>query len=249
MMLSLQSLSIQRHDGRHFDQLRAIKLSRGFTSAPEGSVLIEVGNTRVICTATVEEKTPPFCKEEGHGWITAEYSMLPRATQQRTSREATKGHQSGRTMEIQRLIGRSLRGVVDLTALGERTVTLDCDVIQADGGTRVASITGAFVAMYDAINGLIEQGILTENPIQTFVAAISVGIVDGVPVLDLDYHEDSSCGTDLNAVMTENGEFIELQGTAEGAPFSKESLAQMLTLAESGIRTLISIQKEALGIR
>lgn len=228
------------------DQMRDIKFTRNFTKHAEGSVLVEFGHTRVLCTATVEEKVPRFLKGQGKGWVTAEYGMLPRSTNTRMGREAARGKQGGRTMEIQRLIGRSLRAVVDLEALGERSITLDCDVIQADGGTRTASITGACVALSDAINSLIQQGTLKESPIRNMVASISVGIYQGVPVLDLDYAEDSNAETDMNVVMDDNGHFIEIQGTAEGKTFSMEEMMAMIELAKNGIAEIISHQKLAL---
>jgi ribonuclease PH len=226
--------------------MRAVKIARGYTRHAEGSVLVEFGDTRVICTASVLERQPPHLKGTTQGWVTAEYGMLPRSTGTRTDREAARGRQSGRTQEIQRLIGRALRSVVALDRLGERTVHLDCDVIQADGGTRTASITGAFVALHDAVTGLCARGALPESPIRDFVAAVSVGLYDGTPVLDLDYIEDSQCGTDMNVVMTGSGGLVEVQGTAEGAPFSRDALTAMMDLAESGIRTLIAAQKAAL---
>jgi ribonuclease PH len=226
--------------------MRDIKFTRNFTKHAEGSVLVEFGHTRVLCTATVEEKVPRFLKGKGQGWVTAEYGMLPRSTNTRMGREAARGKQGGRTMEIQRLIGRSLRAAVDLKALGERSITLDCDVIQADGGTRTASITGACVALSDAINGLIKEGVLKENPIQHMVASISVGIYQGVPVLDLDYAEDSNAETDMNVVMDETGEFIEIQGTAEGKTFSMDEMMAMTELAKNGIAEIIIHQKQAL---
>lgn len=237
---------MKRFDGREANQLRPIKITRGYTQIPEGSVLIEVGMTRVICTASVEERVPPFQKGTGLGWVTAEYSMLPRATQTRNPREAAKGKLTGRTMEIQRLIGRALRSVVDLKKLGERTIWLDCDVIQADGGTRTASITGAYVALAEAINGLIQKGALKENPIQDTLAAVSVGKVDGVPMLDLAYEEDSKAEVDMNIVMTGAGKFVEIQGTAEEVPFDRAELDQFLALAEKGIRELMDEQSAAL---
>jgi ribonuclease PH len=212
----------------------------------EGSVLIEFGNTKVLCTASVEETVPGFLKGKGQGWITAEYGMLPRSTHTRTAREAAKGKQSGRTQEIQRLIGRSLRAITDLKALGERQVTLDCDVLQADGGTRTAAITGACVALHDAVNKLVAAGKLAGNPLKDFVAAVSVGIVDGAAVLDLDYAEDSSCDTDMNVVMTGSGGIVEVQGTAEGEPFSRTELDALLALAQAGIADLVNLQKAAL---
>ena len=211
-----------RPSQRKADELRPIRITRHYTRHAEGSVLIEFGDTRVLCTASVENNVPPFLRGKGSGWVTAEYGMLPRSTHTRSSREAAKGKQSGRTQEIQRLIGRSLRAVVDLDALGERQITLDCDVLQADGGTRTAAITGACVALHDAIAGLMREGKITTHPLRDFVAAISVGVYQGVPVLDLDYPEDSDCDTDMNVVMTGAGGFVEVQGTAEGAPFSRE---------------------------
>lgn len=235
-----------RPSGRAPDQLREISITRSFTRHAEGSVLIECGDTRVICTASVEEKVPPFLKGKGQGWLTAEYGMLPRSTNTRTDREAARGKQSGRTQEIQRLIGRSLRAVTALDLLGERTIQIDCDVIQADGGTRTASITGAFVALHDAMSHLRENGLIGESPIRDFVAAISVGIYQAVPVLDLDYAEDSACDTDMNVVMTGSGGLVEIQGTAEGAPFTRKEMESMLAFAESGIRQLIAAQKASL---
>jgi ribonuclease PH len=229
------------------DQLREIRITRHYTKHAEGSVLIECGHTKVICTASVEEKVPGFLKGKGQGWLTAEYGMLPRSTNTRMDREAAKGKQSGRTQEIQRLIGRSIRAVVDMQKLGERTIQIDCDVIQADGGTRTASITGAFVAVHDAISKLVRDGALTENPIRDHVAAISVGVYQGVPVLDLDYDEDSDCDTDMNVVMMENGGYVEIQGTAEGAAFSRAEMDAMLDLAEKGIKQLVVKQKNALA--
>lgn len=237
---------MKRFDGRDADQLRPVKITRGFTQMPEGSVLIEVGMTRVICTATVEEKVPSFQKGSGLGWVTAEYSMLPRATQTRNQREATKGKLTGRTMEIQRLIGRALRSVINLKKLGERTIWLDCDVIQADGGTRTASITGAYVALVDALSRLVEKGVLKENPIQDTLAAVSVGKVGGAALLDLAYEEDSKADVDMNIVMTGAGKFVEIQGTAEEVPFDRSELDQFLVLAEKGIRELMEEQKAAL---
>ncbi|GGX29083.1 ribonuclease PH [Undibacterium squillarum] len=237
-----------RPGGRSADALRPVTISRHFTKHAEGSVLIEFGGTRVICTASVDEKVPSFLKGKGQGWLTAEYGMLPRSTHSRMDREAAKGKQSGRTQEIQRLIGRSLRAAFDLSLLGERTIHLDCDVIQADGGTRTASITGAMVAAYDAIQGLLDKGLITRTPVRQFVAAISVGVYEGLPVLDLDYDEDSQCDTDMNVVMTESGEFIEVQGTAEGVAFSRATMNRLLDLAEDGIADLIALQKQALGL-
>jgi ribonuclease PH len=240
--------TFQRSDNRAANQLRAVKITRNYTMHAEGSVLIEFGNTKVLCTASVEEKVPPHQKGSGEGWVTAEYGMLPRATHTRSSREAAKGKQTGRTQEIQRLIGRSLRAVFDLKKLGERTISLDCDVLQADGGTRTASITGAFVAAQDAVNKLIAQGKLTESPIIEPVAAISVGIVQGTPLLDLEYTEDSACDTDMNVVMTGAGHYVEVQGTAEGAAFSRKEMDALLVLAEKGIGELITLQQQSLRI-
>ncbi|MBH1961639.1 MAG: ribonuclease PH [Rhodocyclales bacterium] len=233
---------------RTSEQLRPLKITRNYTCHAEGSVLVEFGNTKVLCTASVEESVPPFMRGKGTGWVTAEYGMLPRSTHTRSAREAAKGKQSGRTQEIQRLIGRSLRAVVDLAALGERQITLDCDVLQADGGTRCASITGASVALHDALNTLVASGKLTANPLRELVAAVSVGIVDGEPRLDLDYPEDSACDTDMNVVMTASGGLIEVQGTAEGAPFSRTELDILLTLATQGINDIIRAQSAALDI-
>jgi ribonuclease PH len=238
-----------RPSGRRPDELRPVRISRGYTKHPEGSVLIEFGDTRVLCTASIDEKVPPFLKGQGKGWLTAEYGMLPRSTNMRTQREAAAGKQSGRTLEIQRLIGRSLRAVADLTVLGERTIQIDCDVIQADGGTRTASITGAFVALHDAVRFLVEKRAIAASPLAEFVAAVSVGVFDGVSVLDLDYAEDSRCETDMNVVMTGSGGLVEVQGTAEGAPFSRAQLDAMVDLAAAGIRELISAQRSALGVR
>ena len=232
--------------GRAFDSLRPVRITRHYTAYAEGSVLIEFGGTRVLCTASVEEKVPPHKRGSGEGWVTAEYGMLPRATHTRGDREAARGKQSGRTQEIQRLIGRSLRAVFDLKALGERTIHLDCDVIQADGGTRTASITGAFVAAQDAVSWLLAQGRIAASPIIGPVAAISVGIVAGVPLLDLDYGEDSACDTDMNVVMTGAGHFVEVQGTAEGAAFSRAEMDRLLQLADKGIGELIELQRQSL---
>jgi len=232
---------------RSHDALRPVRITRGYTMHAEGSVLIEFGHTKVLCTASVEEKVPPHKKGSGEGWVTAEYGMLPRATHTRSSREAAKGKQSGRTQEIQRLIGRSLRAVFDLKALGERTISLDCDVLQADGGTRTASITGAFVAAQDAVNQLIAEGKLAASPIKDHVAAISVGILDGQPLLDLEYVEDSTCDTDMNVVMTGAGHYVEVQGTAEGVAFTRKEMDALLALAEKGIGELIVAQKQSLG--
>jgi ribonuclease PH len=237
-----------RPSQRNTDALREIRLTRHYTKHAEGSVLVEFGDTKVICTASVDESVPGFLKGKGKGWVTAEYGMLPRSTGSRMRRESAAGKQSGRTQEIQRLIGRSLRAVVDMEKLGERQIQIDCDVIQADGGTRTASITGAFVALHDAISGLIAQGKLSESPLRDFVAAISVGIHQGEVVLDLDYLEDSDCETDMNVVMTGNGRFVEVQGTAEGEPFSEEEMASMMRLAKQGIAELIALQKQALGV-
>jgi ribonuclease PH len=237
-----------RPSGRQPDELRPVRISRGYTRHPEGSVLIEFGDTRVLCTASIDEKVPPFLKGQGKGWLTAEYGMLPRSTNTRTQREAAAGKQSGRTLEIQRLIGRSLRAVADLAALGERTIQIDCDVIQADGGTRTASITGAFVALHDAVRFLVERRAIAAWPLGDFVAAVSVGVYEGVPVLDLDYAEDSQCETDMNVVMTSSGGLVEVQGTAEGAPFSRAQLDSMVELAAAGIRQLIAAQRSALGV-
>ena len=235
-----------RNDGRAADQLRTVRITRGYTMHAEGSVLIEFGLTKVLCTASVEEKVPGHKKGSGEGWVTAEYGMLPRATHTRSDREAARGKQSGRTQEIQRLIGRSLRAVFDLTLLGERTIHLDCDVLQADGGTRTAAITGAFVAAQDAVNGLLAKGKLTQSPIRDHVAAISVGIVQGRPLLDLEYTEDSACDTDMNVVMTGAGHFVEVQGTAEGAAFTRLQMDALLALAEQGCRSLVNLQKHSL---
>jgi len=232
---------------RGSQQLRPISMTRHFIKHPEGAVLVEFGDTRVICTASVEESVPPFLRGKGTGWVTAEYSMLPRATHTRSSREAAKGKQSGRTLEIQRLIGRSLRAVTDMAKLGERTIYLDCDVIQADGGTRTASITGAYVALVDAVSSLLTQGKITENPLKEAVAAVSVGIVDGEAVLDLDYQEDSSAEVDMNFVMTSSGRFVEVQGTAEAEPFTLEQMDAMRNLAMAGINQLFVCQQEALA--
>jgi len=237
---------ISRPDGRAANALRTLRISRHYTCHAEGSVLVEFGRTKVLCTASVEEKVPPFLKGKGQGWVTAEYGMLPRSTHTRTDREAAKGKQSGRTQEIQRLIGRSLRAVTDLASLGERQITLDCDVLQADGGTRCASITGAAVALHDALAGLVAAGKLTAHPMKDFVAAVSVGIVAGTPVLDLNYDEDSSCDTDMNVVMTGAGGMCEIQGTAEGTPFTRAELDALLALAEKGIGEIVAAQKAAL---
>jgi len=232
---------------RKANQLRPLVITRHYTKHAEGSVLIAIGDTKVLCTASVEERVPPHKRGSGEGWVTAEYGMLPRATNTRGDREAARGKQTGRTQEIQRLIGRSLRCVVDLKKLGERQITLDCDVLQADGGTRCASITGAFVALHDAVGGLLKSGAITETPILDFVAAVSVGIGSNGPILDLDYEEDSSGETDMNVVMTGSGTFVEIQGTAEGAPFSRVDMDALILLAENGIRELIVAQKQALA--
>jgi ribonuclease PH len=237
-----------RSGARAADQLRPVRITRGYTVHAEGSVLIEFGATKVLCTASVEERVPPHKRGSGEGWVTAEYGMLPRATHTRSDREAARGKQSGRTQEIQRLIGRSMRAVFDLKLLGERTIQLDCDVIQADGGTRTASITGAFVAAQDAVNKLIAQGKLTTSPIIASVAAISVGIVQGTPLLDLEYTEDSACDTDMNVVMTGAGHFVEVQGTAEGAAFSRAEMNALLALAEKGIGELMVMQQQSLSV-
>ena len=235
-----------RPSKRAADQMRPITLTRNYTMHAEGSVLVEFGNTKVLCNASVEERVPPFLRGKNQGWVTAEYGMLPRSTSERMGREAARGKQGGRTMEIQRLIGRSLRAVVDMTKLGERTITVDCDVIQADGGTRTASITGGFVALADAVHKLIEAQALKDNPLQSSVASVSVGIYKGTPVLDLDYAEDSNAETDMNVVMTADGRFIEVQGTAEGHPFSEAEMNQMLALARQGIGELCRRQQAAL---
>jgi ribonuclease PH len=236
-----------RPSQRQPDQLRAVKITRNFTRHAEGSVLIEMGDTRVLCTASVEENVPPFLRGKGQGWVTAEYGMLPRSTHTRSAREAAKGKQTGRTQEIQRLIGRSLRAVTDLKALGERQITLDCDVLQADGGTRCASITGAWIALFEACDKLVQAGKLPANPVKDHVAAISVGIFEGSPVLDLDYPEDSNCDTDMNVIMTGQGGIVEVQGTAEGEPFSREQMNVLMDLATMGIRQLVAAQESALA--
>ncbi|MBC3909180.1 MULTISPECIES: ribonuclease PH [Undibacterium] len=238
-----------RPSGRAPDALRPVVISRHFTKHAEGSVLIEFGDTRVICTASIEDKVPGFLKGKGQGWMTAEYGMLPRSTHSRMDREAAKGKQSGRTQEIQRLIGRSLRSAFDLEAFGERTLHIDCDVIQADGGTRTASITGAMVAAYDAFSKLVERELIPRVPLRHFVAAISVGVYQSHPVLDLDYPEDSQCDTDMNVVMTEHGHFVEVQGTAEGEAFDRMTMNTLLNLAHDGITDLIALQKEVLGLQ
>jgi ribonuclease PH len=236
-----------RSGGRAANALRPVRFTRGYTIHAEGSVLVEFGHTRVLCTASVEDKVPPHKRGSGEGWVTAEYGMLPRATHTRGDREAARGKQSGRTQEIQRLIGRSLRAVFDLKKLGERTIHLDCDVIQADGGTRTAAITGAFLAAQDAVNQLLASGKLSESPIIDHVAAISVGMVQGTPLLDLEYTEDVSCDTDMNVVMTGAGNFVEVQGTAEGAAFSRKEMDALLALAEKGIRELVLLQGDSLS--
>ncbi len=236
-----------RTDARATNQLRAVRITRSYTMHAEGSVLIEFGETKVLCTASVEEKVPPHKRGSGEGWVTAEYGMLPRSTHTRSDREAARGKQSGRTQEIQRLIGRSMRAVFDLKKLGERTIQLDCDVLQADGGTRTAAITGAFVAARDAVAGLLAAGKISASPIITPVAAISVGIVQGTPLLDLEYTEDSSCDTDMNVVMTGTGHFVEVQGTAEGTAFSRSEMDALLTLAEKGIAELMVLQQKSLS--
>ncbi len=238
--------ALVRGGSRAADQLRPVRITRGFTIHAEGSVLIEFGQTRVLCTASVSERVPPHQRGSGQGWVTAEYGMLPRATHTRGDREAARGKQSGRTQEIQRLIGRSMRAVFDLGALGERTIHLDCDVLQADGGTRTAAITGAFVAAQDAVDKLLAAGTLKATPIRSHVAAVSVGIVAGTPLLDLDYPEDAACDTDMNVVMTGAGHFVEVQGTAEGAAFTRAEMNALLALAENGIAELIALQAQAL---
>ena len=237
-----------RPSKRRPDELRAVSIERNYTKHAEGSVLVCFGDTKVLCTASVDSKVPSFLKGRGQGWLTAEYGMLPRATNTRGDREAARGKQSGRSQEIQRLIGRSMRAVVDLAKLGERTIQIDCDVLQADGGTRTASITGAFVAVYDALRWLQSRGMIDQLPVKEFVAAVSVGVYSGIPVLDLDYAEDSACDTDMNVVMTGSGGFVEVQGTAEGAAFSRRELDALLVLADKGIRELVGAQKRALGL-
>jgi len=236
-----------RPSNRTPSQLRTVEIIRHYTKHAEGSVLVKYGDTHVLCTASVDEKVPGFLRGKNQGWVTAEYGMLPRSTGSRMDREAAKGKQSGRTQEIQRLIGRSLRAIIDLEKLGERSIQIDCDVIQADGGTRTASITGAYVALHDAVSLLLEKGLIKESPLKDAVAAISVGIYKGTPVLDLDYIEDSDCDTDMNVVMTGNGGFVEIQGTAEGDAFSRDAMNQMLELAQSGISELIQKQQAALA--
>jgi ribonuclease PH len=238
---------MSRPSGRRPEQLRAVKITRNYTKHAEGSVLVEFGDTKVICTASVEAAVPRFLRGKGQGWVTAEYGMLPRSTGERMAREASRGKQGGRTLEIQRLIGRSLRAAVNLETLGENTITVDCDVIQADGGTRTASITGGCVAMADAVSHLLKAGKLEANPIRNMVASVSVGIYQGIPVLDLDYAEDSNAETDMNVVMNSDGGFIEVQGTAEAAPFTEEEFQQMMALAKRGIADLVRVQKMALA--
>ena len=238
---------MQRIDGRNNEQIRPVKIIRNYLKHAEGSVLIEMGDTRVICTASVDDKVPPFIKGTGKGWITSEYGMLPRSTEVRKPRESARGKVDGRTMEIQRLIGRALRSIVNLEKLGEITIYIDCDVIQADGGTRTASITGSFVALVDALYMLVQQEKLEEMPLNGYIAAVSVGIKDGEAILDLNYSEDSTCQVDMNMVMTDKGEFIEIQGTGEESPFNKAQLREMMELAEKGIQELIEIQKQSLG--
>ena len=237
-----------REDGRKADELRPVRLTRGYTRHAEGSVLVEFGDTKVLCTASVEERVPPFLRDKGRGWVTAEYGMLPRATHTRGDREAARGRQSGRTQEIQRLIGRALRAVVDLGALGEHTLQVDCDVLQADGGTRTAAITGAFVAVHDALDWMRGKGMVLRLPVKDFVAAVSVGLVNGTAMLDLDYAEDAGCQADMNVVMTGTGRFVEVQGTAEGEPFARAELDRLLALAGSGIAQLVAQQRRALGL-
>jgi len=235
-----------RPSGRKPEQLRVLRITRGYTRHAEGSVLIECGDTRVLCTASVLEQVPPHLKGAARGWVTAEYGMLPRSTNTRTDREAARGRQSGRTQEIQRLIGRALRAAMDLEKVGERTIQVDCDVIQADGGTRTAAITGGFVALHDAVAHLLKERLINSSPIRDFVAAVSVGVFEGIPVLDLDYAEDASCDTDMNVVMTGSGGLVEVQGTAEGRPFTRTQMNDMLDLAGRGIRELIAAQRAAL---
>ena len=244
----MSNSEIIRSNGRPLDAMRSIEFIRNYTKYAEGSVLTVFGDTKVICTASIEESVPPFLRGRGRGWLTAEYSMLPRSTHTRMEREAVRGRQSGRTQEIQRLIGRSIRAAFDLNAFGERTLKLDCDVIQADGGTRTASISGVMIAAYDAFSLMVEEGLIEKVPLRHFVAAISVGISQGVPMLDLDYQEDSSCDTDMNVVMTESGDFVEIQGTAEGGAFSHAILGEMLGMAQKGIGELIHMQKRVLGL-
>jgi ribonuclease PH len=243
----LKGSNLMRPSGRMPNQLRDVSFTRGFTKHAEGSCLVKFGDTHVLCTASLDEKVPPWMKGKGQGWVTAEYGMLPRATHERTRREAASGKQSGRTQEIQRLIGRSLRAVVDLTGLGERQITLDCDVLQADGGTRTAAITGSWVALHDCVEGMRKRGLFTKSPLKDHVAAISCGVHTGIAVLDLDYVEDSSAGTDANFVMTGSGGIVEIQGTAEGEPFSEAMLGELLALAKQGIGDLVALQKLALA--
>jgi len=238
---------MNRNQERSFDTMRPVNIITGFVKHPHGSVLIEVGDTRVLCSAMIEDKVPPFLKNSGSGWITAEYSLLPSSTETRSPREASRGKITGRTSEIQRLIGRSLRSIIDLNQLGERTIWIDCDVIQADGGTRTAAITGSFVALYLALRKLKEEGLIDTIPIRDYVAAISVGVVNGIPILDLEYAEDSVADVDMNVVMTGSGEFVEVQGTGEERPFSRREMDKMLELAEQGIQQLIALQKRVLG--
>ncbi|MCC4599896.1 ribonuclease PH [Xanthomonas melonis] len=240
-------MTFSRPSGRMADQLRPVRIERAFTRHAEGSVLVSFGDTRVLCTASVENRVPNFLRGKGEGWVTAEYGMLPRSTHTRSDREAARGKQGGRTLEIQRLIGRALRACVDRNALGERTITLDCDVLQADGGTRTAAITGAYVALADAVNLLLKRGDIKKHPVIGAVAAVSVGIYRGEPVLDLDYPEDSDCDTDMNVVMNDGGGFIELQGTAEGHAFRREELDALLSLAEKGVSELLALQRAALA--
>ena len=238
----------RRPSGRRPDQLRPVRMTRGYTRHAEGSVLVEFGDTRVLCTASVESRVPPFLRDKGVGWLTAEYGMLPRSTHTRSEREAARGKQSGRTQEIQRLVGRALRAVVDLSLLGERSIQIDCDVLQADGGTRTASITGAFVAVHDALTWMRDKGMIATLPVKDFVAAVSVGMKNGAPLLDLDYEEDSSCDTDMNVVMTGAGRYVEVQGTAEKDPFARADLDAMLAHAARGIAELVAHQRRALGL-
>jgi ribonuclease PH len=241
-------MTYERTGGRAADALRPVQIERGYTQHAEGSVLVSFGGTRVLCTASVEEKVPPHRRGSGQGWVTAEYGMLPRATHTRGDREAARGKQSGRTQEIQRLIGRAMRCVFDLAALGERTIVLDCDVLQADGGTRTAAITGAYVAAHDAVSWLLAKGAIAASPLRDQVAAVSVGIVQGVPLLDLEYVEDAACDTDMNVVMTGAGGFVEVQGTAEGQSFSRAEMDRLLALADKGIRELLATQRASLGV-
>lgn len=238
---------MERIDGRQNSEIRPVKITRNYLKHAEGSVLIEMGDTKVICTASIEDRVPPFLKGSNQGWITSEYGMLPRSTESRKQRDSSRGKVDGRTMEIQRLIGRALRSVVDLNKLGEQTIYIDCDVIQADGGTRTASITGAFVALIDALNKLMQQGRINAIPLKGFVAAVSVGIKSGEVIVDLNYAEDSTCQVDMNLVMTEDGQLVEIQGTGEESPFSQKQMFEMLAAGEAGIQQLISIQKEVLG--